>query len=115
MELYNRIMKLRPEVDPNDFRLRDNSDGNGPFIEEWLSSETQPDDNEIASVDDSLPTAVLWTNLRTKRNRLLVETDWWASSDLSITEEQTTYRQALRDLPANTANPANPTWPVKPV
>ena len=25
-----------------------------------------------------------------------------------------TYRQALRDLPANTSDPANPTWPTKP-
>jgi len=24
------------------------------------------------------------------------------------------YRQALRDLPANTTDPANPDWPVKP-
>ena len=24
------------------------------------------------------------------------------------------YRQTLRDLPANTADPANPTWPTKP-
>jgi len=28
---------------------------------------------------------------------------------LSISEEQTTYRRALRDLPANTPDPANPT------
>jgi hypothetical protein len=52
--------------------------------------------------------------LREKRDQLLHDTDWWASSDLSITEDQTTYRQALRDLPANTADPANPTWPVAP-
>ena len=52
--------------------------------------------------------------LREKRDQLLHDADWWASSDLSITEDQTTYRQALRDLPANTADPANPTWPVAP-
>lgn len=52
--------------------------------------------------------------LRRERDNLLHDTDWWASSDLSITEEQTSYRQALRDLPANTADPANPTWPTKP-
>jgi len=53
--------------------------------------------------------------LRLQRNSLLHDTDWWASTDLSISEAQTTYRQALRDLPANTADPANPVWPVKPV
>ena len=55
-----------------------------------------------------------WKHLREKRNRLLHESDWWASNDLSITEEQAAYRQSLRDLPANTADPANPTWPTKP-
>ena len=28
--------------------------------------------------------------------------------------EWATYRQTLRDLPANTADPSNPTWPTKP-
>ena len=52
--------------------------------------------------------------LREKRDQLLNNTDWWASSDLSITEAQTTYRQQLRDLPANTDDPADPTWPTQP-
>jgi len=55
-----------------------------------------------------------FAELREKRDQLLHDTDWWASSDLSITEAQTSYRQALRDLPANTPDPANPTWPVAP-
>jgi hypothetical protein len=37
-------------------------------------------------------------NLRQKRNSLLQETDWWASSDLTMTAEQTQYRQDLRDI-----------------
>ena len=52
--------------------------------------------------------------LRAKRNRLLAETDYLALSDSTLTDEMRTYRQALRDLPANTADPANPVWPVKP-
>ena len=55
-----------------------------------------------------------FAKLRTKRDQLLNDTDWWASSDLSISEAQTSYRQALRDLPANTADPADPTWPTQP-
>jgi len=39
--------------------------------------------------------------LRVERNRLLAETDWWASSDLSITDEQKKYREDLRDLPSS--------------
>ena len=51
--------------------------------------------------------------LRDKRNRLLTETDWWVLRG-SITDAQTAYRTALRDLPANTADPTNPTWPEEP-
>ena len=52
--------------------------------------------------------------LRAKRNQLLAETDYLALSDATLSEDMRTYRQALRDLPDNTSNPANPTWPVKP-
>ena len=39
-------------------------------------------------------------NLRNKRNSLLHETDWMANSDVTISDEWKTYRQALRDLPS---------------
>ena len=53
--------------------------------------------------------------LREKRNRLLAETDYLTLSDTTeMTDAWKTYRQALRDLAANTSDPANPTWPTKP-
>jgi len=52
--------------------------------------------------------------LRSKRNQLLAETDYLALSDVTLSSDMTTYRQALRDLPANTSDPANPVWPTKP-
>ena len=52
--------------------------------------------------------------LRLERNDKLAETDWWAGSDLTMTEAQKKYRKDLRDLPANTSDPSNPTWPTKP-
>ncbi len=52
--------------------------------------------------------------LRAERNRRLAETDYLALSDVTLSAEMAEYRQALRDLPANTSDPANPTWPVKP-
>jgi|TARA_R110002074_G_scaffold89463_2_gene196667 hypothetical protein len=51
--------------------------------------------------------------LREKRNQLLIETDWWVLRG-SPTDAQNAYRLALRDLPANTADPSNPTWPEEP-
>ena len=64
-----------------------------------------------------------WNDLRTKRNQLLAESDWVsmkaidASIDglgIQLPQVWMDYRQALRDLPANTTDPANPDWPVKP-
>ncbi len=37
-------------------------------------------------------------DLRTKRNKLLSETDWMANSDITMSDDWKTYRQALRDL-----------------
>ena len=59
--------------------------------------------------------------LREERNRRIAETDWWASSDLLISDDQRKYRQALRDI-TKTADPQlnefdeliNVTWPEKP-
>ena len=56
----------------------------------------------------------LLQDLREERNRRLAETDYLALSDVTLSTEMAEYRQALRDLPANTSDPANPTWPVKP-
>ena len=53
-------------------------------------------------------------DLRRERNRLLAETDYLALVDSTLTDEMRAYRQALRDLPANTEDPANPVWPTKP-
>ena len=38
--------------------------------------------------------------LRGQRTRLLSETDFYALQDVTMSEDITTYRQALRDLPA---------------
>ena len=55
-----------------------------------------------------------WEELRTKRNQLLAETDYLALVDNTLSTDMRTYRQALRDLPANTSDPANPVWPTEP-
>ena len=54
--------------------------------------------------------------LREERNRRLAETDWMASSDLTMSSAWTTYRQALRDAPAQEGVTGldNVTWPTKP-
>lgn len=59
-------------------------------------------------------TALDWVDFREQRNKLLAETDWMASSDVTLSDAWKTYRQALRDLPANTSDPTNPIYPTKP-
>ena len=66
-----------------------------------------------AYVRDVLPVEQM-AALRRQRNQLLTETDYLALADSTLTDEMRSYRQALRDLPANTVDPANPVWPVKP-
>ena len=53
-------------------------------------------------------------NVRDKRNQLIAETDWWATSDRTMTTEQTAYRQALRDITGQAGFPHDITWPTKP-
>jgi Fe-S-cluster containining protein len=52
--------------------------------------------------------------LREERNRRLAETDYLALADRTMSPEAIAYRQALRDLPANTPARAQPVWPDKP-
>ena len=72
------------------------------------------DQSLVDAAAAELVTENAWNDLRTKRTQLLTETDYLALSDATLSEDMRTYRQALRDLPANTSDPANPTWPVKP-
>lgn len=66
-----------------------------------------------AYVRDVLP-AEQMAEIRAKRDKFLADTDYLGLSDVTMSADMQTYRQALRDLPANTSDPANPTWPVKP-
>lgn len=52
--------------------------------------------------------------IREGRDKLLQETDWMANSDVTMSEDWKAYRQALRDLPATTTDPANPIYPDPP-
>lgn len=53
-------------------------------------------------------------NVRLERDKLLAETDWMALSDVTMSAEMATYRQALRDITAQEGFPHSVNWPVKP-
>ena len=72
-------------------------------------------DNETQRIVSAVEAARdYWEELRTKRNQLLAETDYLALVDSTLSADMRTYRQALRDLPANTSDIANPVWPTPP-
>jgi len=87
--------------------------------EKELSAVLLPEISTLYS--DSYKTTFAEELLREERDRLLLLTDYWASADLTMSDAQTAYRKALRDIPS-TASPKidsdgkliNVTWPTKP-
>jgi hypothetical protein len=65
----------------------------------------------LTSIDNNKAT----TN-RNNRNKLLAETDFYALSDVTLSDDMKTYRQALRDLTKNSSWPnlSESDWPTKP-
>ena len=91
---------------------------------EWLdSSQTKPTETEINNKISELDAAEAMRLLRLERNSRIAETDWRASSDLTLSNDWKTYRQALRDLPASSSpkldsnfdlDLTSVTWPTEP-
>ena len=87
----------------------------GRRIQFTAEEETAQDAEEQTWVD-AAPARALVT-LRAKRNQLLVETDFYGISDVTMSDDMKTYRQALRDLPSGkdtVEKCENATWPTKP-
>ena len=91
---------------------------------EWLDSgQTKPTETEINSKIAELDNAEPMRLLRIERDRRIAKTDWRAGSDLTLASAWSTYRQALRDLPASATPKLNSeyeldltsvTWPTEP-
>lgn len=88
---------------------------NGVQVPFTAEEEAQRDAEEQAWNDGALGRAQ--ANLRSRRNQLLAETDFYALSDVTMSDDMKTYRQELRDLPSgkDTVEKCNNvTWPTKP-
>jgi len=112
MDIAEALLKLAPgaqwSLNSNDYSQL-----------QWFSEDiSKPTLEEITAKWTELESAKPLKLLRQTRDKLLQETDWISSKyyDLGqpVPTEWAAYRQALRDLPANTADPANPVWPTKP-
>tara|TARA_Y100000389_G_C17386370_1_gene477264 strand:- start:47 stop:322 length:276 start_codon:yes stop_codon:yes gene_type:complete len=60
------------------------------------------------------PVAASAIQVRARRDELLEASDSMALAD-RITDDWRTYRQALRDVPAQSGFPTNVTWPSEPI
>ena len=96
------------------FRKVTGADANGSAIESSDTADFGTDWATVKAKVDALTAAEPLKALRQERDRLIAATDWWASSDLTMTAEQTAYRQALRDITASATSLDDVVWPTKP-
>ena len=99
-------------------------DNNGNWVQAWVEremfTEYTDDNGDVQTVAaqktayDTLVNNDLAKSARGKRDGLLKETDHYGLSDVTMSTEMTTYRQALRDVPQQTDFPSTINWPTKP-
>jgi len=64
---------------------------------------------------EELENIVFSRQIRTKRDKLLAESDWTQVADAPVDKAAwATYRQSLRDIPQQAGFPTNVVWPVEP-
>ena len=88
---------------------------NGERIQFTAEEETARDAEEKAWADGAPARRMAY--LREQLNRLLADTDWMGNSDVTMSADWKTYRQALRDITKTTPTDdalSNITSPTKP-
>ena len=88
---------------------------NGQVIELTAEENAQRDAEEAQWAAGAFDRSI--ASLRQDRNARLAETDFYALSDLSLSDEMTNYRQELRDLTQGLSTEAEVNaviWPTKP-
>lgn len=125
------VDEIQPDVRPSSGTYQTVSLGapvqkdDGLWYENWVVNDMFSDTTvdgvtttkaEHEAAHDAELTANIAIRVRSERDDLLAKTDWWASSDLTMTQAQTAYRQALRDITAHAdwPNLADDDWPTKP-
>lgn len=82
----------------------------------FTAEEEAARDAEEQAWNDDAPNRRM-TELRRQRDVLLIETDWMANSDVTMSTAWKNYRQALRDITTQTPTDdalSNITFPTKP-
>lgn len=88
-------------------------DALGNWVEAWRVVEMFSTPEEATEYQAGLDASAA-ASVRSQRNTLITETDFHALTDVTMSAEMTTYRQALRDVTSQEGFPNNITWPTKP-
>ena len=85
-------------------------DENNKDYQEFLEWESQG--NKLSEAD-----SLSWDDIRLKRNKILIDTDWTMTTGATVDQAQwAAYRQTIRDIPQTYKNktPDDVVWPTQP-
>jgi len=98
-------------------------DANNNWVQKWVERDMFSDTEEDgvtttkaeheAAYQTRLDTEAA-ANVRSERDQKLKDTDWMGMSDVTMSADWATYRQALRDVPSQAGFPHTITWPTEP-
>jgi hypothetical protein len=119
--------EFAPKTDKYKVAVIDGAEKNsdGQWVTKWtivdMFKEYTDEDGNTVTVEQQIKNEeareleIITEAARERRNHFLELTDWWSVSDLTMTAEQKTYRQTLRDLPTHSNWPhlKEDDWPSK--
>ena len=98
-------------------------DSNGNWVQKWVERDMFSDTTEDGVTTTKAEHEAAYqarldaeaaANVRSQRDQKLKDTDWMGLSDVTMSTEWATYRQALRDIPSQAGFPHTITWPTEP-
>jgi hypothetical protein len=97
-------------------------DAKDNWVEKWVEQDMFADNDDKTKAEQeteyqAILDADAAKSVRSRRDGLLVDTDFYALSDVTMADDMKTYRQALRDITGHSNFPSDLTdsdWPTKP-
>ena len=96
------------------FRRIIGEDDNGSAVESDNPDNWGVSWTTVSAKKDELDAAEPLKMLREERNRRIAETDWWALSDVPMSDDRRLYRMELRDITNSYNSLDDVVWPTKP-
>lgn len=94
-------------------------DANNNWVQKWIERDMFADTDDATKAEQeaayqALVDAEAAQSVRADRDERLAKTDWMGMSDVTMSADWATYRQGLRDVPAQSGFPHTITWPSEP-